>query len=64
MSDVEVITVVISDPPAEDPIDVIVGDADLSAAIALITEHRNASAPHPVYDDMMSLTLILENGLL
>ncbi len=63
MSDVEVITVVISDPPAEDPVNVIVGDADLSASVALITEHRNSSAPHPVYDDMVSLTLLFENGL-
>jgi hypothetical protein len=64
MSDVEVITVVISDPPAEDPVNVIVGDADIPAAVALIENHRLASAPHLVYDDMVSLTLLFENGLL
>ncbi|WP_299488948.1 hypothetical protein [uncultured Gordonia sp.] len=63
MSDVEVITVVISDPPAEDPVNVVIGDADIPAAVALIENHRLASAPHPAYDNMASLTLLFENGL-
>lgn len=29
-----------------------------------LTTHINSPTPHPVYDDMLDLTVLLENGLL
>lgn len=29
-----------------------------------LTNHVNSSTPHPAYDDMQSLTLLFENGLI
>ena len=31
---------------------------------AMLVQHVNADEPHPAYDDMASLTLIFENGLI
>ena len=41
-------------------------DAEKVAAIVepIMTAHINAPEPHPAYDDMPSLTLLFENGLI
>jgi len=36
----------------------------IASAEPLLAEHLADPTPHPVYDDMQSLTLIYENGLI
>lgn len=52
----------------DEPINVNVfddgGTGDITAAQALLDKHVNDPNPHSAYDDIPSLTLLFENGLL
>ena len=50
--------------PAESPVKTTVGDTNVVVTNTLIQNHREESTPHTAYDDMTSLTLLFENGLL
>ena len=40
------------------------GGGGVDMAAELIAVHRADPAPHPAYDDIQSLTLLFENGLI
>jgi|JI10StandDraft_1071094.scaffolds.fasta_scaffold2254398_2 hypothetical protein len=48
-------TVVLAGPP---------GPPGVSGGAMALTQHVNSETPHPAYDDMQSLTLLFENGLI
>ena len=63
MSD-EPIRVTIIEEPEEDPVRVTIGDTNMEVTQRLLQAHREENTPHTAYDDMTSLTLLFENGLL
>lgn len=48
----------------EDGVAALIGAAVLPGGGLVIETHVNDLTPHPVYDDIVSMTLLFENGLL
>lgn len=61
---VDTVNVVVSNPEPVEVIEVVVGVLDSETiSEARLLAHKQEETPHSVYDDIPSLELIFENGL-